>query len=205
MSPALAPGSHPIPFLLPSLLFVGSICDLIQFTNVGENCQWRGSARPFHSFNNSEPGDQFSLLRELQTEPSGTWSCLHWGWQQNSTWCGCCRSSLWAPVLHVVIWNSPGISFVPPWSEAYKYVLQIATCCLHTSSLGKQYFKGLTAAYRKAIYHKGDVLHQRQCSANATSEINFPAVSWFTYNQGHVSCNFLPLLFLVERICLMQS
>lgn len=107
---------HPIPFLLPTLLFVGSLCDLIQFINVGENCQWRGSGRPFHTFSNSEPEDQFSLLRQLQPEPSGTWSCLHWGWQQNSTWSGCRRSSFWAPVLHVVIWNSPGIGFVPPWS-----------------------------------------------------------------------------------------
>lgn len=63
---------QPIPFLLPALLFVGSVCDLIQFTNIGENYQWRGSARPFHSFSNNEPRDQFSLLRELQPEPSGT-------------------------------------------------------------------------------------------------------------------------------------
>lgn len=104
---------HPTPFLLPALLLVVPVCDLIQFTNVGENYQWRGSARPFHSFSNSETRDQFSLLRELQMEPLGTWSCLPWGWQQNSTWRGCCRSSLWAPVLHVVTWNSPGIGFVP--------------------------------------------------------------------------------------------
>lgn len=56
---------HPISVLLPTLLFVGSICDLIQFTNVGENDQWRVSAGPFHSFSDNEPRNQFSLLREL--------------------------------------------------------------------------------------------------------------------------------------------
>lgn len=50
-----------------------------------------------------------------------------------------------------------------------------------------------------------DALHQRQCSANATSEINFSAISWCAYNQGHVSCSFLPLLFLVKRTCLTQT
>lgn len=56
---------HPISVLLPTLLFVGSICDLIQFTNVGENDQWRVSSGPFHSFSDNEPRNQFSLLREL--------------------------------------------------------------------------------------------------------------------------------------------
>lgn len=66
---------YPTPFLLPTLLLVVSVCDLIQFTNIGENYQWRGSTRPFHSFSNSETRDQFSFLRELQMEPLGTWSC----------------------------------------------------------------------------------------------------------------------------------
>lgn len=106
---------HPICFLLPNLLFVGSICDVIQFTAVGENYQWRVSARPFPSFNNNERRNQFRLLRELQSETSETWCYSHWDWQQNSTWHGCYRSSPWALVLHVVVWNSPGVGFVPHW------------------------------------------------------------------------------------------
>lgn len=64
----LAVSSHP----LSSANSAVSICHLIQLTNVGENYQWGGSARPFHPFSSSEPGDQFSMLRELQLEPSGT-------------------------------------------------------------------------------------------------------------------------------------
>lgn len=66
---------YPTLFPLPTLLLLVSICDLIQFTNIGENYQWRGSTRPVHSFSNSKTRDQFSLLRELQMEPLGTWSC----------------------------------------------------------------------------------------------------------------------------------
>lgn len=53
---------HSISLLLPTLLLVGSICDLTQFTKVGENYPWRVSARPFHSFSNNEPRNHFSLL-----------------------------------------------------------------------------------------------------------------------------------------------
>lgn len=56
--------------IVPTLLFVWSIHDLIQFTNVGENYQWRVS-RILSLFQQQWARNQFSLLRELLSEPSG--------------------------------------------------------------------------------------------------------------------------------------